>query len=71
MKKEYYIGDIVRGKDRISKKTYIGPIKWIQPVSGRILIEGCGYLFLPSEVEYLYMFIKDIEGFYKQSRERK
>lgn len=63
VKKEYHIGDIVRGKDQISYKTYAGPITWIQPRSGRILIDGCGYLFLPNEVEYLYMFIKDMEDY--------
>lgn len=28
-----------------------GPITWVQEISGRVSIEGYGYLFLPEDVE--------------------
>ncbi len=73
-KRNLDIGDIVCAKENIWRGMEInnrppcGPIIWIQPGSGRICVRGCGKLFLPHDLEYKYMFIKDIDGFYGQRR---
>ncbi len=62
--KQLEIGDIIKAKNPLTKEMVRGPIVWVQPVSGRVLIKNCGCLFRPTEVEYMNMFIKDMRGPY-------
>lgn len=64
---EFKIGDIVEGRD-LADKVVKGPIVWKQANSERLLVNGCGTLFLPTDLIYLNAFINDFEGYQGQNR---
>ena len=58
--KNLTIGDVVRTKNKIWGEKHCGPVCYINPVTGRIMIKGFGIQLLPNQVEYLYMTIECI-----------
>lgn len=59
MKDNLAVGDVVRAKREILGSTPTGPICFIQVGSGRFMILGCGVMYLPEDVEYLFMRVKN------------
>ena len=64
MKDNLAVGDVVRVIRGLEppwnrpRRFITGPICFIQPGSGRFMILGCGIMYLPNDVEYLFMRVK-------------